>query len=67
MPSVDDLIAKGFVLQWGYTTSWSMEEETLIKEFFHDYLADKVVIKDSDPYWHISRYVLKGSKTREEV
>lgn len=66
-PSIEQLTERGFVLKRGYTTAWTEEEDMLVVEFFKEFLTNQITMHDPDPYRYVSRNILKGSKTREEV
>jgi len=63
-PQLRDL---GFTLKTGYTSSWTRKEEKLVSDFMKGFLKDPSQIEYPDYFLYISRKVLDGSKSRQEV
>jgi hypothetical protein len=56
-----------FTLKTGYTSSWTTKEEKLVSDFMKRFLKDPTQIEYPDYFLYISRKVLDGSKSRQEV
>lgn len=48
-------------------TSWDPNEEETLESFLNTVAHDKALFVNKDPFVHISRHVMDGSKNEEEV
>jgi uncharacterized protein YggL (DUF469 family) len=65
--TIEELKALGFKVKEGYTSSWTLDEEKAVSEFMQDILQNPESLQYYDYFMYISRKILDGSKTRNEV
>lgn len=64
---IEELKALGFKVKEGYTSSWTLEEEKAVSEFMKDILENPGSLHYYDYFMYVSRKILDGSKSRNEV
>lgn len=65
--SLAELKEASFVVKNGYTGAWTEEEEKSLQKFLRGFAKNPYGNTYPDLFEYVSRHVLKGSKSRDEV